>query len=193
MIDRLMRNGNSAVASVLVGATQFGAGDYKTAVGVTLEKALDTDPNIPGAWTMYGRALLGTGENEKAKEAFRHALQADPNDFDACLHLGAILRHDGDTEGAGPYLKHALTLRPDSAAAQFQILALDAAAGHLEEAKAGLEKLVKQWPDFVEAHIQLAMIYTRLHQTQDSERERRIVGDLNEKERAKGPQQESTP
>jgi Tfp pilus assembly protein PilF len=90
-------------------------------------------------------------------------------------------------------LKHALTLRPDSAAAQFQILALDAAAGHLEEAKTGLEKLVKQWPDFVEAHLQLALVYTRLHQTPDSERERRIVEELNSKARAKGPQSEATP
>src|ERR1035438_9048260 len=76
-------------------------------------------------------------------------------------------------------------LRPDSATALFQVFALDAATGHLEEAKSGFEKLVKQWPDFVEAHLQLAMVYARLHQTQDSERERRIVVELNDKARSK--------
>jgi tetratricopeptide (TPR) repeat protein len=189
VIDRIMRNGNSAVASVLIGASQYAAGDYKTSAA-TIRKALDLNPELPGAWTIYGRALLSNGENEEAKTAFRRALQADPNDFDACLHLGAVLRHDGDTESAGPFLKHALMLRPDSAAALFQVCALDAATGHLEEAKSGFEKLVKQWPDFVEAHLQLAMVYARLHQTQDSERERRIVVELNDKARSKGPQPE---
>jgi len=70
---------------------------------------------------------------------------------------------------------------------------LDAATGHLEEAKSGFEKLVKQWPDFVEAHLQLAMVYARLHQTRDSERERRIVVELNDKARSKGPQPEVIP
>jgi Flp pilus assembly protein TadD len=192
VIDRMMRNGNSAVGSVLMGASQYAAGDYK-ASAATLRKALDLNPELPGAWTIYGRALLSGGENEEAKTAFRRALQADPNDFDACLHLGAVLRHDGDTEGAGPHLRHALVLRPDSAAVQFQVWALDAATGHLEEAKSGFEKLVKQWPDFVEAHLQLAMVYARLHQTRDSERERRIVVELNDKARSKGPQPEVIP
>ena len=180
VIDRIMRNGNSAAASVLMGTAQFAAGDYKTAAA-TLKKALDLNPNLPGAWTIYGRALLGSGATEEAKIAFRRALEADPNDFDACLHLGGGLRHDGDLEGARPYLAHALVLRPDSVQAQFQIFALDAATGHLDEARTGFEKLVKQWPDFVEAHLQLAMVYARLHQTELSARERKIVEELNEK------------
>jgi len=192
VIDRIMRNGNSAVAGVLIGASQYAAGDYNTAAA-TLQKALDQNPEIPGAWTVYGRALLSSGENEKAKTALRRALQADPNDFDACLHLGAVLRHEGDIENAASYLKHALLLRPDSVPALFQIDALEAATGHLEEAKNGLEKLVKQWPGFVEAHLQLALVYARLHRTEESERERRIVLELNDKARTKGPQPEAVP
>jgi len=190
VIDRLMRNGNSAVAGVLLGAAQYAAGEYKLATA-TLRKALDANPEFPGAWTLYGRALQTGGENDKAKEAFQRGLKADPNDFDACLHLGAILRVQGDLQGAEPYLKHAALLRPDSAAAQFQIAALDAANGHLDEARGSFEKLVKQWPDFLEAHLQLALVYTRLHRTQDSERERRIVMELNDKDRVKGPQPEA--
>jgi Tfp pilus assembly protein PilF len=72
------------------------------------------------------------------------------------------------------------------------VYALEAATGSLDEAKTGLEKLVKQWPDFVEAHVQLARIYSQLHQNQDSERERRIIIELNGKARAKGPQPEAS-
>jgi tetratricopeptide (TPR) repeat protein len=189
VIDGIMRSGNAALANVLMGAAQYGAGDYK-ASAETLRKALDANPDLPGAWTLYGRALVSGGDYEGAKAAFQRALQQDPNDFDACLHLGGILRHDGDTENAASYITHALTLRPDSAAAQFQINALEASSGRLEEARKGFETLVKQWPDFVEAHLQLATVYARLHQTGESERERRIVVELNEKARTKGPQPE---
>ena len=64
VIDRMMRNGDSAVASTLIGASQFAARDYKSAAS-TLRKALDLNPVLPGAWTIYGRALLGNGENEE--------------------------------------------------------------------------------------------------------------------------------
>lgn len=189
VIDQIMRNGNAALANVLMGAAQYGAGDFK-ASAATLRKALDENPDLPGAWTLYGRALVSGGDYEGAKAAFQRALQQDPNDFDACLHLGGILRHDGDAENAGTYIKHALMLRPDSAAAQFQMSAFEASDGKLEEARVGFEKLVKQWPDFVEAHLQLATVYARLHRTQESERERRIVVELNEKTGSKGVQQE---
>ena len=84
----MMRNGNSAVADVLVGAAQYAAGDYKQAMS-TLEKALAANPELPGASALYGRALHLGGENDKAKEAFQRGVKADPNDFDACLRLGA--------------------------------------------------------------------------------------------------------
>ena len=192
VIDRIMRGGNTAIANVLMGAAQYAAGSYKQSTA-TLRNALDLNPNIPGAWTIYGRALASNGENEEARAAFQHALQADPNDFDACLHLGAILLHDGDATNAETYLNRAVMLRPESAAALFQISVLDVSTGHLDEAANGLEKLVKQWPDFVEAHLQLAVVYARLHRPQDSERERRIVADLNDKVRVKGPQPETLP
>jgi tetratricopeptide (TPR) repeat protein len=192
VIDRIMSKGDSPIAIMLMGAAQFAAGDYKTAAA-TIQKALTANPDIPGGWTLYGRALLRSSENDKAKDAFQRALKADPNDFDACLHLGGELRHDGDLMNAEPYLKHAAILRPDSATAQFQVSALAASTGHLDEARSGFEKLIKQWPDFVEAHLQLATVYARLHQTQDSERERRIVVELNDKARIKGPQPEAIP
>jgi len=130
------------------------------------------------------------GDYEGAKAAFERALQQDPNDFDACLHLGGILRHDGDGKSAASYIHHALTLRPDSAAAQFQMSALQASDGKLDEARTGFEALVKKWPDFVEAHLQLATVYARLHLPQQSERERKTVVELNDKARATGPQRE---
>lgn len=192
VIDRIMRSGDAAVGDLLLSGAQYSAGDYKDAIA-TLRKALDLNANLPGAWTLYGQALLSNAENEQAKAAFQRAVEADPNDFSACLHLGATLRQDGDMTGAEKYLKHALALRPDSSAALFQMGTFELSSGHLEEAKGHLEKIVKQWPDFVDAHLQLAVVYARLHRPQDSERERRIVQTLNDKERAKGPRSQAIP
>ena len=125
VIDHVLRNGDSAEANLLLGASQFAAGDYKKAAA-TLHDAMEANRNLPGGWTIYGRALLGTGDNDGAEAAFRKALQADPNDFDANLHLGGMLRHDRDNGGATPYLERAPRLRPDSPAAQFQVGALNA-------------------------------------------------------------------
>ena len=192
LIYRFLRNRNPAMAGLLMGAAQEAAGDHKAAAA-TIQKALELNPDLPCAWTIYGKALLQNDQREEGAAALRRALQAAPNDFDACLHLGAILRHDGDVAGAEPYLERALLLQPDSAAAQFQISSMDAGAGHLDEARSGFEKLVKQWPDFVEAHDQFALVYARLHRTEDSKREQQIALELNNKAAAKGPQPDVTP
>ncbi len=189
VIDQILKNGNSAEAMLLTGTSQYAAGKYDSAVA-TIGKALDLNPNLPGGWTLLGRASLKTNDNERAKASFRRALDADPNDFDANIHLGGILRHDGDNTGAAPYLDRALTLRPDSAAARFQVGALEVATGHLEEAKQKLEPLEKEWPDFVEVHLQLASLYARMNRPADSARERQIVLALNAKARSEGPQPE---
>jgi tetratricopeptide (TPR) repeat protein len=189
VIDQILKNGNSAEATLLTGASQYASGKYDSAV-VTIGKALDMNPSLPGGWTLLGRAWLKAGDNERAKTAFRRALETDPNDFDANIHLGGILRHDGDNSGAEPYLNRALTLRPDSAAARFQVGAVEAATGRLEEARKKLEPLEHEWPDFVEVHLQLASLYARMNRPADSARERQIVLTLNAKARSAGPQPE---
>jgi len=187
VIDRVLKGGNSAEANLLIGASQFEAGDFKKA-SETLNRALQANSNLPGGWTLYGRALIGNGDNEGAKSAFRRALEADPTDFDANLHLGAMLRHDGENAAAAPYLTRALELRPESAAAQLQVGALNASTGHLEEARKQLESIAKRWPDFLEAHVQLATLYAHMNLPEESARERKIVLALNAKARREGPQ-----
>ena len=57
VIDRILRNGSSAVTDMLLGAVQLAAGDHRTAA-VTLRKALERDPALPGGWSLLARALL---------------------------------------------------------------------------------------------------------------------------------------
>jgi len=187
VIDRILKDGNTAEANLLMGEAQFAAADYKTAA-VTLHNALDLNSDLPGGWSLYGRALLNTDDHAGAKTAFNRALTADPNDFSANLYLGAVLRREGNNAEAAPYLDKAVRLRPASPEASFQIGALDAAAGKLDEARKEFEQLERAWPDFLEVHVQLANVYSRLKLQEESQRERDIVFKLNEKARAKKPE-----
>ncbi|MFB3922867.1 MAG: tetratricopeptide repeat protein [Terriglobia bacterium] len=185
VIDHILKHGDTAEAKFLMGAAQYAAGDFRAAVA-TLRAAVDLEPQLPGVWTVYARALLDSGDNEGAKAAFKRALANDPNDFEANLYLGGVLRTGGKYSEAGPYVGRAAQLRPDSPEARFQVGALDLALGHLEEARKELERVAREWPDFQEVHVQLAVLYARLNRMEDSRRERELVVKLNEK--ARNPQ-----
>jgi tetratricopeptide (TPR) repeat protein len=184
VIDRILRDGNTAESRLLMGEAQFAAGDYKAA-SASLRQALEMNPRLPSAWSLYGRALLGNQDSPGAKNAFQRALELDGNDFAANLYLGAVLRVEGNSLEAAPYIKRALQLRPASPEARFQAGALAAVTGKLDEARKELEELEKKWPDFLEVHVQLAAIYARLNLQRESQHERQVVLQLNEKARDK--------
>ena len=89
-LDRILRNGDSAEARFLMGMRMFEAGDYPAAVK-QLAAAVEANPKLPQVQSLYGRALLNTGDPDAAAEAFRKALAGNPNDFAANVGLGQIL------------------------------------------------------------------------------------------------------
>jgi Flp pilus assembly protein TadD len=188
IINRIMKTGNGDEVELLQGAAQLAAHDSKNAA-LTIHQALEANPGLPGGWSLYGRALLDSGNREGAKTAFQKALQGDANDYEANLYLGGMLRYDGNAAEAEPYLVKALSLRPNSAEARFQVGMLNMAKGKLEDALSEFEQVARQSPDFQEVHVQLALVYARLNRKSDSERERAIVVQLDEKARETAPRQ----
>jgi len=186
IINRAVKSGSQGEVDLLMGAAQLAAHDSKAAA-TTIRKALEAAPELPGGWSLYGRALLDNGDREAARMSFQRALQTDPNDFDANLYLGGMLRYDGSTAEAGPFLERALLLRPASVEARFQIGLLNLARGRTEEALSDLQQVERQSPDFQEVHVQLALLYARQHRDSDSERERAMVLQLNQKAREQAP------
>ena len=188
IIDQVAKTGSQNEVDLLTGAAQLAAHDSKAAA-ITIHKALEAAPDLPGAWSLYGRALLDSGDREGARTAFQWALQADPNDFEANLYLGGMLRYDGSIAESAPYLEKARMLRPTSMESRFQIGLLNVARGRLEDALSDLEQVERQSPDFKEVHVQLAALYARLHRIDDSERERALVVQLDDKAREQVPRQ----
>jgi tetratricopeptide (TPR) repeat protein len=184
VIDKILRDGESAEARLLMGTTKYMTADFSGARD-DFAKAVELNPKLPDVYSYYGMALLSTGDQDGAKKAFQRELQSNPNDFEATLHLGVLLRHDEDYENALKYLHHALEIRPGDPGARYQIASIEISRDQLDNAARDLESLVKDSPDFIEAHVSLATVYFRQKRKADGERERAIYAKLNAERQAK--------
>src|SRR2546426_4881790 len=76
LIDRILKNGDSAEARLLLGTTKLMVSDFSGAL-VDLQKAVELNPDLPDLYAYYGVALLSTGDQTGAQQAFEKALRAD--------------------------------------------------------------------------------------------------------------------
>jgi tetratricopeptide (TPR) repeat protein len=191
IIDRILRNGDSAQARLLMGTAKYMAADYPGA-RADLEKAIQMDPKLPDVYAYYGKTLFDSGDHIGSQAAFEKELQLDPNNFDANLDMGLLLRGSMKNSEALPYFRHALEVHPGDPAVRFEIATCEMSLGQLPEASKDLESLVKDRPDFQEAVWQLATVYTRMGRKADAERERAAYMKLKATAQAKAaePSQE---
>lgn len=192
LIDRILREGDSAEAHLMMGTTYLVINDHEQALK-EFRRAVELNPKLPTANSFYGQTLMRMGSTDEAINAFRRELANDPNDFQANLQLGILLKQEQKLDDARSYFQRALLLRPGEPNARFYLAGLAVAAGKLNEALPQLEGLVKDAPDFVEAHVMLATIYYRLKRKADGDREQAIVNKLNAERQAKQPGAKSTP
>jgi tetratricopeptide (TPR) repeat protein len=192
LVDKILRNGDSAEARLLLGTTKLAVNDFSGAL-VDLQRAVELKADLPGLYSYYGVALLSTGDQVGAQSAFEHALKDDPNDFDANLRMGLLLRKDEQYDNAMRYLRHALEARPGDPGVRYQIASVKLALGRVDQARSELESLVAESPNFTEAHVSLATAYYREKRKVDGDRERAIVERLNTERQAKEKGAQVTP
>jgi tetratricopeptide (TPR) repeat protein len=186
VIDKILKNGDSAEARLLMGTTKFMVKDFAGALA-DFQKAVELNPKLPDVYAYYGLALLTTGDQAGAKKAFQRELQTNPNNFDANLRMGVLLRQDQDNDGALKFFQHALEIRPGDFGVRYQIAVVKLAKGEMVAAERDLEALVKEAPQFTEAHVSLATVYFRQKKKEEGNRERAIVLKLNAERQAKEP------
>src|SRR5207244_1633259 len=134
VIDKILSNGDSAEARLLMGTTKLMMNDAPGAL-VDLEKAVQLSPTLPSAHAFYGRALRSAAKPEEAEKAFRAELSMNPNDFDSNLCLGVTLKEEQKYDEALPFLKHALEVRPGDMGVLYQIASLHLAERNLDDAQ----------------------------------------------------------
>lgn len=185
LIDRILKNGESAEARVLMGVAKRGAGDLNGAVA-DLKRAVEINPDLPGVRGLYGQALLEAGNPDVARPEFEAELARNTLDFDANLQLGVLLKGEQNYDAALRHLTKALGVRPGDIATRFQIAGIGLARRETASAAAMLEGIVRDAPTFVEAHVALATAYYRLERKADGDRERATVERLNAERNAGG-------
>lgn len=194
LIDRILRSGDSAQVRVMMGAAHMQMMDYPNALK-EFERALELNAKTPTLQALYGRALMQTGETERAAQAFRLELAANRNDFESNLYLGMLLKKELKNDEALGYLERAARLRPKDVNARYQIGSILVTNGKVAEAERLLAQLVAEAPDFTEAHVLLATAYYRLKRKADGDRERAIVEKLTaekQKRQLRAPEETGT-
>jgi tetratricopeptide (TPR) repeat protein len=185
-LERVAQTTRAAESYVIAGSARLNLREFKQA-RADLDAALELDSKTPGLYTLAGQARDAVGDTDAAQSAFEAALQADPRDATANLYLGAILLKKREVEKAQPLLELALQLQPENRQARLQAAKLDAMQGKNADAVALLEGLEKADPAWLEPHVELAPLYYKLHRTEDGQRERKIVEDIEAKQQQVGP------
>ena len=186
LIDRIMHNGDSAEAHLMLGTAKLNVQDFAGARD-EFAKAVALNPNLPEVHVLYGKALMFTGDSDLSVKEYKAELAVDPFNFEANLQLGVAAREDKDFEQAGKFFARAEETRPGDPGVRYQLALIAIDEGRLADAQHLLEGLVKQSPQFTEAHVSLALVYYRLKRPDDSKREREIVLKLTAEAQAKQP------
>src|SRR5712664_772580 len=173
-VDKILRQGDSAEARLLLGSQMFAAGDFPAAVK-QLASATELNPSLHGLQGLYGQALLNTGDPDAAVDAFQKELASDPNHFEANLYLAQIMLARVKWSEADPLVRRALRLRPDSLEATLELADLEAGEGKLQNAQRELETAEKKWPKSPAVHRRLSQVYEKLHLNADAASESRMV------------------
>jgi tetratricopeptide (TPR) repeat protein len=171
MLDLILRDGESAESAYLLGQAEFLRQEIVAAAG-HLARAVELNPALPGAHSLYGQALRGLSKMDDAAVQFREELKVNPYDFVANAETAMLLKQDGDLDGALLHVGRALQVRPGDPGALYQRASIHTAQGKFEEARIELEQLVRDFPSFAEAHAGLATVYYRLKRSADGDRER---------------------
>ena len=188
LLDRILRNGDTAEARFLLGTRMFEAADYPAAVK-ELASAIEINPKLPGLESLYGRALLTTGDPDGALLAFREELSGNASDYGANLGAGQILVERKYYREAAEYLRRALQMRPESPEGNVSLAAALKGTGDFGAALPYAASAVKSMPNSAEAHKTLAAIDEGLHRNLEAAAESKAAKAIDQEReaRAGGP------
>ena len=185
-IDRILKDGDTPEAHLMLGPVASDGGRLRGARD-ELKKAVEGNPKLPLAHSLYGQALLTTGTARAPAARSSRSSRRTPADFDAHLYLGVILKEDAQLDEAERHFARALQLRPGDPGVRYQLATVHLGRNENDPALALLEPLVRESPTFIEARVSLATVYYRLKRKDDGDRERAAVAELTKAAQARQP------
>ena len=186
-LERVAEATHSANAWMAAGAARMDRKEFAKS-REDLDRALALNPHLPGLNTLCGQIRHATENPETATPFFKEALKENPWDFYANLYLGSYKMRERDYAAARPLLELAVQIAPNAPLARLDLAELNSLTGRYDEAIAELENLERATPEWLEPHVRLAALYYKVHRSDDGDRERFIVSQLEAKQQNAGPE-----
>ena len=158
LIKKIMEKGESAEAHLMMGTILGEIYHNKEAIA-EYERAIQLNPNLPGAHAGLAFEILRSNEVERALKEFEAELAINPNDYMANFYIGYLKRRNREYRDALVYLNKAARLRPGDGAVLLQIAMVHFLQDELDRAQAILEEVTRNDPEFIDAYVHLARIY----------------------------------
>ena len=178
MIQRILKNGETAEAHMLVAYSKSKSNDKKAATA-EVDRAIALNPKLPEAYTLRGRLAFLVSDLDGAEAAFRKAADLDPVAFEPRLWMGTLLRMEGKLNEARSNLERASQMQPKESRVSYQVALLTADEGDDKKAAALLEDLLKRMPEYTEAHRSLSTIYFRLGRVAEGREQKKIAEEMD--------------
>jgi arylsulfatase A-like enzyme/Tfp pilus assembly protein PilF len=123
---------------------------------LSLEKALELDPDFPAALRQLGELEFNSGEYRKAADHLERARKAHPDDALAALYEGQALEKVGDSQDARKALEAAVTQSPEKLDARLLLAHIDLKSGDRAAAEDQFEAVLLLNPANRDALLSLA-------------------------------------
>jgi tetratricopeptide (TPR) repeat protein len=133
-------------------------GQYEAAIA-QWAKAMDMEPDDPGAHYGMGQSLFLTGKVDDAIAQYREALRLDPHSAETHNGLGTALGQAGNASESIAQFHLALDDKPEYAEAHNNLGSALLSEHQLPEAEIQFKSALEANPDFAEAHNNLGSLY----------------------------------
>jgi tetratricopeptide (TPR) repeat protein len=137
---------------------------------VTLEKALEINPDSIEALSNLGAVLFGERQMDRAEELLRHAYKLNPKHPDVLNNLAGVLTAGGEWDEALPLCRKALQMNPHSAELYFNLGRAAHKAERWEEAITAYSNGLKLQPNVTDAMSGLADAYNVMGRFEEAKR-----------------------
>lgn len=171
-IDRALQKQPDSLA-LLLGRAEIGrrAGESSEQISQWLEKAQQIHPNLLKPAVLAARHYLDFGDPSRALKTAQRAQKIAPNDAETAEILGHSMAAVGDRAGALTAYARLVTLRPNEAMPLLFLARAQSADGKTASAVQNLQKALQLKPSLLEARIELILLYARLGQKNEAERQ----------------------
>lgn len=132
--------------------------DHTVALG-DLQKLTQTDPGNAAFIFQLGRAYALTGAKDKARQQFESVVQKDSHDVSALLALAELSSTSKQFQQSLEYSRRILAQEPTHRDARLLHATALVGLGRIDQARGEYKSLVRDEPGFVEAQLQLAMLF----------------------------------